>query len=161
MFNIKNVECQKKFRDYTTNTQMLSSIFDSEDDLDILSQRFIKKLNGCISMNFRKIRVSSSKDSTEDVLYKKMRMLKNKVDETSEKDLEKVSEEIAINTEQRYEKIKKELNGMKVEEGKINSQKFWKMKKTMFNKNTDPPAAFLDEHGNILTSDKAIQARVL
>ena len=31
----------------------------------------------------------------------------------------------------------------------------------MFNKNTDSPAAFLDEHGNILTSDKAIQARVL
>ena len=50
---------------------------------------------------------------------------------------------------------------MKVEEGKINSQKLWKMKKTMFNKNRDSPAAFLDEHGNILTSDKAIQARVL
>ena len=42
MFNIKNVECQKKFRDYTTNTQMLSSIFNSEDDLDILSQRTLE-----------------------------------------------------------------------------------------------------------------------
>ena len=35
------------------------------------------------------------------------------------------------------------------------------MKKTMFNQNKDSPAAFLDEHGNILTLDKAIQARVL
>jgi hypothetical protein len=34
VYNLKNVECQKKFHDYTSNTKMLSSIFDSEDDLN-------------------------------------------------------------------------------------------------------------------------------
>ena len=51
---------------------------------------------------------------------------------------------------------------MKAEDEKINSQKFWKIKKTMFKKNIDAPAAaFNDAHGNLLTSDKAIQDRVL
>ena len=90
MFNLKNVECQKKFKEFTSNTQMLSSILDAKDDLELLSQRFIKKLNGSISMNFKKIRVSSSKESTQDKLYKKMRNLKDKVDEPSKKEMEEV-----------------------------------------------------------------------
>lgn len=142
-------------------TQMLSSIFDSKDDLDLLAQRFIKKLNGPIAKNFKKIRVSSSKKSIQDMLYEKMRNLKDKVDESSKNEMEKVLEEIAKGAEERYDKIRKDLSQMKAEGGKINSQKFWKMKKTMFNKNTDAPAAFHDAHGNLLTSDKAIQERVL
>ena len=161
MYNLKNAACQKKFKEYTSNTKMLSSIFDSKDDLDILAQRFIKKLNGSISKNFRKIRVSTAKKSTQDILYEKMRMLKEKGDESSKKELDKVIDEIANTAEDRYEKIREDLNKMKAEEGKINSQKFWKIKKTMFKKNTDAPAAFNDAHGNLLTSDKAIQDRVL
>ena len=59
-YNLKNKECQNKFFLYTSNTKMLSSIFDSKDDLNILTQRFIKKLNGCIKINFRKVRVNHS-----------------------------------------------------------------------------------------------------
>ena len=82
-------------------------------------------------------------------------MLKEKGDESRKKELDKVFDKIANNAKDRYEKIREDLIKMKAEAGKINSQKFWKIKKTMFKKNTDAPAAFNDAHGNLLTSDKA------
>ena len=51
IYNLKNRDCQIKFREYTSNSKMLSSIFNSDDDINILTQRFIKKLNGCIKTN--------------------------------------------------------------------------------------------------------------
>ena len=32
LYNIKNLECQKNFKEYTSKNNMLSSVFDSEDD---------------------------------------------------------------------------------------------------------------------------------
>ena len=59
VYNLKNSECQKKFFKYTSNTKMLSSVFDSKDDLNILAKRFIKKLDGCIKVTFKKVRVNN------------------------------------------------------------------------------------------------------
>ena len=39
VYNLKNADCQKKFYEYTSNTRMLSSIFDAEEDLNILTNR--------------------------------------------------------------------------------------------------------------------------
>ena len=66
LYNLKNVECQEKFKAYTSNTNMLSSIFDSKEDIDILTERFLKKLNGCISRSFKKIRISKKDDKGDD-----------------------------------------------------------------------------------------------
>jgi hypothetical protein len=43
VYNLKNLECQKKFHRYTSETKMLSSVFNSKDDINILVQRFLKK----------------------------------------------------------------------------------------------------------------------
>ena len=113
IYNIKNIECQKKFKQYTSNTKMLSSIFDSGDDINLLTQRFMKKLNGCIAMCFKKVRVSDRKESEQDRLHKRMIMLKNKTDHKSKAELEKVVEDIAENAEKKYQKLMQELNEMK------------------------------------------------
>ena len=42
---------------------MLSTIFKSNDDLELLAQRFIMEPDGCISVNFRKIRGKNTKES--------------------------------------------------------------------------------------------------
>ena len=47
---------------------MLSSIFDTEGDLNLLTEKFIKKLNGCIAQTFKKIRVSGSKRNSIETL---------------------------------------------------------------------------------------------
>ena len=144
VYNLKNKDCQIKFKDYTSNTNMLSSIFNSDEDINILAQRFIKKLNGCIKTNFRKIRINTTKKSREEYLYDKMRELKEKKDNDNIKDMKKVVEEIAKIGEERYKKLVEELDKMKPDEGKINSQKFWKLKKKLFPRSRDPPAAILD-----------------
>ena len=48
MYNLRNIECQKKFREFSSRTKMLSSVFDSKEDINILAKRFIQKLDGCI-----------------------------------------------------------------------------------------------------------------
>ena len=50
---------------------------------------------------------------------------------------------------------------MKPEEGRIDAQKFWKMKKRLFPKNNDPPSAMLDKDRNIITSKKEIEQRAI
>ena len=48
VYNIKNTDCQEKFKEYITNTKMLSSIFDTKEYINIHARRFVKKLHGCI-----------------------------------------------------------------------------------------------------------------
>ena len=71
---------------------MLSSVLDSEEPIDILTERLLKKTNGCIAMTFKKVRITQHKECKLDKLQDKMRRLKeeNKPDE-----LDKVVEEIA------------------------------------------------------------------
>ena len=140
---------------------MLSSVFDSGDDLDILTQRFLKKVNGCIAMNFKKIRVNNAKQSDEDRLFEKMRDIKGKKGPENEIELDKVVKEIASLAEEKYDKVIQALNEMQPEEGKINSQKFWKLKRKMFPKGRDPSTAMMDGEGNLLMSNKLIEDRAL
>ena len=96
MYNLNNVERQKRFKEYTSNTRILSSIF------YILTQSLLKKLDSCIAMSFKKIRVSKYKETKQDELYKKRRVLKNKEDERSKVELNEVDKEIAQLVEDKY-----------------------------------------------------------
>ena len=53
-YNLKNEECQAKFKSFTTSTKMFSSIFDNSDNVDAITNRLVKKINGAISLNFSK-----------------------------------------------------------------------------------------------------------
>ena len=64
----KNKENQRKFKQYTSNTKMLSSVLESKEDINVLTKRLIKKINGCIAMNFKKVRINTSKKGAEDKL---------------------------------------------------------------------------------------------
>ena len=57
-YNLKNKECQAAFKKYTSETKMLSSTVNEHDDVDIVVNRFMKKLEGCIAINFRKNRIN-------------------------------------------------------------------------------------------------------
>ena len=65
IFNLKNIESQKKFKEYTSKENILSGIFDQDDSLDKLTETFIKKLKGCIAQNLRKIRINGHKKIDE------------------------------------------------------------------------------------------------
>ena len=162
MYNLKNKDCQNTFKEYTSKTNMLSSIFDKGDDnIDNLTDRLMKKINGCVAACFKKRRVVVNKNTKVETLYDRMRALKGKEDSRSKTELDEVMKKIADNAENNFKKLKKELDGIKADSGKLDKNKIWKLRKKMCPKIRDPPTAMMDEHGNVLTSEKAISERAI
>ena len=160
IYNFKNKEGLAKFRALTSNTKMLSSVFDSNDNIDIQTDRFLKKLNGCISMSFKKIRINQNKAATKsERLHEKMTTLKAKTDQKSKEELEAVVKDLAIEAEENFNKVKEELEKVKTNKGGMNSKQIWSLKKKLCPKSKDPPTAILDSKGNLLTAENAIQNR--
>ena len=129
MFNLKNKEFQARFKEYTSNTKILSSIFDNDsDDLDSLTNRLVKKINGCIATNFKKIRVTSKKKSDDDnkALYDKIRFLNGKHDDKSMEELNNVMKIVAEKADENFQKLKEELLKMKPSDGKLEAKQLWK-----------------------------------
>ena len=160
IYNLKNKDNQKKFKEYTSQNNFLSSVFEGDDDLDKMTERFIKKLDGCIAKNFSKIRLKETKNDVNVELYNQMRKLKEKTDPDSKEELEKVKEAISDAANEKYKIIKNEVDSLKENES-LNPNKLWKLKKRLCPNSRDPPAAMLDGKGNLLTSDLAIQERAL
>ena len=50
---------------------------------------------------------------------------------------------------------------MNPDKGKIDSHRFWKMKKKLFPKSRDPPSAMLDKFNNLLTTQESLEARAI
>jgi hypothetical protein len=112
-------------------------------------------------MCFKKVRISASKETEEEKLYNKLRILKAKDDDISKEAAEAVIKDIAKAAEAKYTKVMEELTKMKPDEGKIDSQRFWKIKKKIFPKSKEPPSVMLDKCGNMLTTEKAIESRAV
>ena len=136
---------------------MLSSVLNADEDINVLTERLIKKVNGCIAMNFKKVRITRNKKNKLEILHERMRKMKR---ENKQEELDKVIEEVAIHEEERYSKVIEELAKIK-DQTKLDSQKFWKVKKKLCPKTIDPPSVMLDSHKNLLTTDKAIEDRAL
>ena len=94
MYNLKNEECQKRFKEYTNNSNM-ANIFESPKHLDVLTKKFLKHLNGAIVQCFKKIRVTKNPTNKLEGLYQKLNELKNKVDKDHQDEIEIVQGEIA------------------------------------------------------------------
>jgi hypothetical protein len=160
VFNLKNKICQMKFKQYTSNTNMLSSVLDSEEDIDTLTKRLLKKINGCIALNFKKVRICKKKEIDKEKMYNKMRELKKHNDPKSKNELAKVIEDIYNYEVEKYKQVVKELSKTKDTDA-FNSHNFWKVKKKLCPRIRDPPSAMMDGHGNLLTSDMAIENRAV
>jgi hypothetical protein len=160
-YNLRNKECQAKFKEYTSKDEILSGVFNNNDDPETVTKVLIKKINGCIAKNFKKRRVNDKKVVQNKELYDKMRNLKGKLDDRSKEELQKVQEEIVKVNEDNAKIVQEELNGTKSEEGGLNPNKMWKLKKRLCPKAMAPPSAMLDKEGNLLTSDEAIKERAL
>ena len=160
-YNLKNKECQAKFKEYTSKENILSGIFNNNDDPESVTKVLIKKINGCIAANFKKRRVNNKFEVQNKELYDKLRDLKGKKDVKSIEELEKVKEAIVESNEKNAKIVREEISGTKPNEGGLNPNKMWKLKKRLCPRAMDPPSAMLDKEGNLLTSDDAIKERAL
>ena len=106
-------------------------------------------------------RVTTKTNNDTDRLYNRMRFLKGKEDNESKTELEAVKKAIAEIAENTFNKLKQQLEKIKLDDNMINAHEIWKLRKKMSPKNRDPPTAMTDKKGNLLTSDEAIQNRAL
>ena len=95
MFNLKNLECQQIFKELTSNTDFLSSVFDNDQDLNSITKKFLKRLNGVIHNSFKKIKISERPNKALEELFEKRNLLRTKSDPESRDALEQVEEELA------------------------------------------------------------------
>ena len=91
MYNRRDKECQQVFKEHTYNTHM-AKIFESSDDLNKLTKKFLNYLDGVIKKCFKKHRTTTKQKNMLENLYEKRRQIKNKEDPRKDilmKDIEK------------------------------------------------------------------------
>ena len=156
IYNLKNKECQEKFKYETETTKELSKIVDSNKDLNVVTKRLLKRVDGFITKCFNKIRVTERKDQVLEDLFEKRAELRNKEDKESKVELKRVEKELADKyAEEVYEKIKTEIKDIEDEVG-WNPVNLWKMKKKIIPRPTDPPTAMKNKEGKVLTNNAEI-----
>ena len=157
-YNYKDAESLKEFKENTTNTKDLSKIFDTEQNPQIKTKKFMKRLQGFIKNTFRKIKITNKPDETLESMYNKRRLLRSKIDTQSKKELKELEDELAEKySEKMYNTIKNEIDCINSEDGGFNSGKLWKLKKKLSPTNTDPPTAMLNSEGKLLTDEEEIK----
>ena len=104
-------------------------------------------------------KVKDKINRTLEDLFSRRKLLRNKTHELSKNELSEVEAELAERcTENNYKKIKEEITNIKCDEGGINSEHLWKLKKKLSPKCRDPHTAMLDSQGNLITSEDAIES---
>ena len=155
MFNLKNKEAQNILRSMTSQDGILSDIVNKGKDVTSATKKFLKRLNGCVTKCFQKIRISEHKSDNEIInLFDERRVLRSKMDTKSRSRLREVEEALADKcAETNKQKIESELKDIESDEGGFNMAKLWKLKKSLCPYNKEPPVAMSDPCGNIITSE--------
>ena len=156
IFNLKDKEGQKRFKEATNTGTYLSDAFE-DASLDKSTDVFIERLNNTISHCFKKIRIVDRPDKAVEELFRKRKILRQKVDDQSKAELKDV--EIELNNrcaESNYKKIKEELMNIKPDEGGLHHGHLWNLKKKLCSKSRDPPSAMLNSNGTLVTDPEAI-----
>ena len=160
LFNLKNKECQEKFKEATTsvnNNHYLSSVFDEKDDLENNTNKFMKRLNKTIYKCFKKVRVKERVDKDKEELFNTWKKMKN--ESNSKEEFAELENELAEKYAKEYmNKIKDKIGDIECDEGGFTIGNIWKLKKEIFPQCREPPTAMLDpESGNLLTTEDKIE----
>ena len=107
VFNLKNKECQQVFKHETSKNTKLSAVFNSDENINTQTEKFIKLLNKCIHKCFRKVKVTNSKETEYEKLYYKWVQTKEKEDRNSKNEALELEKDLADKFGNKiYEKIK-------------------------------------------------------
>ena len=162
VYNLKDKDSQKRFKQDTDSTKELSNIIDKEHDVEKGTKKFMKRLKGFITKHFKKVKVKEKVDKALEDLYKQKAELKSKKDTASKQKMEEIEAEMADKyAEDMVQKIREELKDINSEDGGWNSGHLWKLRKKISPRPTDPSTAMESEEGVLLTDPGEIQKEAL
>ena len=159
-YNLKDIEGLKMFKEMTSKDDFLSQVFnDEEKHIEVKTKQFLKRLAFCVSKCFRKIRIKGTqRNRTLEHLFNMRRILRTKKDRESLEKLKEVENKLSsLCAKDNMKLIEEACGNMSCEEGGMNPAKLWKLKKKLRGIVNEPPTAMLDQHGNLITTSKAIE----
>ena len=142
----------------TNNPTKLSSVFDTQDDIELQSKKFLKELSKILHQCFTKIRVKETQNKEINKLFEKKKVLKMKIDIASRKELIKVEADLADKmADDLYRIVKEEGEIVKSDEGGFNSGHLWRLKNKLRSKTNSSPTAMEDKDGKLVTDSEGIK----
>ena len=155
IYNLKDTEGLKKFKEMTGRDHFLSEVFTNETkNISVKTKYFIKRLGFVLSQCFKKIRIKQTKRNKEiEKLFNTRRILRPKKDDHSKKLLEDVDNKLSeLCAKDNLDIINKACEGLSCENGGVNAGKLWQLKKKLRGIVNQPPTAMLDQYGNLVTN---------
>lgn len=172
IFDFKDEESLNKFTELTSNSEKLSTCFESGLSPKAASDKFYKSLNDTFHRAFKKIRIRlfkpfciSKRDNIEDQLRiksdleKVVRSSKSQIEcEEAKLKLQRVDLQIyEIMSEKNAKIISEQVASLDTMDGSFSQIGMWKVKKKLFSRPKEPPTAKKDEHGNLITAPSALK----
>ena len=159
IYQISDKNALQMFKKVTSETNHLSLIIDMDKPLDVVTNKFLKRLKGYIHECFEKVKIVDKPNKELEELYNKRRIIRNKCNNKfSEKELEEVEKELSIKySSTMYSKIMGEVEGLEdAEDCGFNPGKLWKLKKKLSAKACEPPIAMISSEGKLITTEEEI-----
>ena len=154
MYNLQNEKCQQVFKEHTNNTHM-EKIFESSDELNKLTKKFLNYLDGAIKKCFKKHRTTTKRKNMLENLYKKRRQIKNKDDSRKDILIKDIEKEIA---HEACKQIDDSIKGLNSEKGGFNPGHMWRLKSKIVPKPVQVPTAMNDpKSGKQVTVDSDLK----
>ena len=95
-----------------------------------LTKKFLKKIEGCKHQSLKKFKFKETNDNNNILELFDRRVIKNKEDEESKKELNQIEDELAKRcAEENYKTIMEEIKDIECDEGGFIMEKLWTLKK--------------------------------
>ena len=158
VFKYKDAKALKHFKDETSKTTELTKIANMNKPIEVVVNKFVKRLKGFIHKCFKKIKIKETNDKKLEEMYNQRRLLRNKTDEVSVAQLEEVNDKLAsLYSDKMTKTILNEIKDItKSDEGGLSNGKMWKLKKKLMPRSQEPPTAMKNKEGKLLTGKEEI-----
>ena len=170
IFDFKNIESQKLFREYTENCQELENCFKGIASPKTKSVRFFKELDNAFHRTFQKIRIrrcGNVKAATDEgkmiILRSKLQRVKSEntnveVRDSLDKKIEFLDHEISrVTALKNAEIIRSNLKQIDSLDGSFNQLGMWKLKQRLIARQSDPPTIKKDSTGKWISAPSALK----
>lgn len=166
VFNFRNKENLKQFKEITEISTDLSSCFDGNESIEVKTENWMKKLNTKFEKCFKKIRTSKPLITEVDKKIKKCTDLKKSSNASKCKlakfivsnMIEKLENEISEHSaEENFNIINEQIKNITNLEGGLAKPKMWKVRKSVSPRAKDPPMAKYDKNGNLITTKEPLK----